>query len=682
MKKKIILALAVCAISVTASAITVSAFEAQKENRKNLNYAPDVIVDYQEYSQDNIPVAIKDVKYKIFPAYAEDVYGNELDVTAKVYIHYFEPNKSLVTLKDGYATPEYCGTYTVEYTAWDEFGNIGHATYNFICENREKLALSLEGEFDSSVQVGTSAQIQDFTYANGVGNVSVEVSATNGAGVTYDLTDKTSFIPLYTGEYTVMYTCKDYNFTVMQSYTLNVTENSNSLIYEEPNLLKYFIVGKQYTLPTATCYSFTTGSPVRVNPSIFVKYGNEEYQEISGTTFTPTTAGDITFKYSVVGDDREYSCKAVNVLSQDDTLDMKKYFYSATAKVTANYDSITFEAKTEGEKVEFINPVESHVFDFIFAIPNGYDNFSTLNLFLVSSVDESRTLKISYSRLGGKSKIIINDGESYKCDESFDSDGTITVSYSEKDNTLRFGTGLKIDLGNFVGFDDEKVYFSFSFEGIEGKSGINAVKLANQILCDAISDDFEPRVYFDTYAKGYEEIGNTVTIDRIFVCDVLDPNFEVKYSIKNQRGDYVVDVNGLVLNENNTDYTKAYTFVAAEYGNYMVNMYVCDSTGNEKLYAYAIKVDDLQGPAIRLDVALKDRLEIGETFTVSNLTITDNKSEKFEVYAYVIKPNMLTETVKVGSSYSFGKAGEYVLCYVVKDEAGNTSVLTHTFIVG
>ena len=682
MKKKLILSLMAGALFCAMGAITVSAATAQKGNRKNLHYAPDVTVVYGNYSEDSVPSAVKDVKYKIFSASAEDVYGNELPVTSKVYIHYSEPNKSLVTLEDGYAMPKYYGTYTVEYSACDEFGNIGYATYNFTCEDAEELSISLVGEFDSSVQVGTSAQIQSYAYANGIGNVSVEVSATNGAGVKYDLTDKTLFVPLYTGEYTITYVCKDYNLIATQSYTLSVTGNDNSIIYEEPTLPKYFIVGKNYSLPTATCYSFTTGSPVNVNPSIFVKYGNAGYQELNGSVFTPTSAGDITLKYSVAGDYREYSAKAVDVLSNSNTLEIKKYFYSQTTVAKENYDSITFEANMEGERVEFINPVESHAFDFIFSIPKGYNNYSTLNLFLVSSIDDTNVLKIAYTKLGDKSKVTINDGDSYKCSESFSSDGTITVSYSEKTKTLRFGSGLKIDLSNFIGFNDERVYFSFSLEGIEGKSGVNAVKIANQILSDAISDDFEPRVYFDTYANGYEEIGKTIKVDRIFVCDVLDPNYEVKYSIKTPSGKYVVDVNGVTLNEENTDYTKAYSFVATEYGNYMVNMYVCDSIGNEKLYAYAIRVEDLQGPTIALKSELKTNLKIGETFTVSELTITDNKSEKFEIYAYVIKPSMLTATVEIGSTYSFSKAGEYVLCYIVKDENGNATAISHKFIVG
>ena len=681
MKKKVILALTACALCFTTGAITVSALETQEKSRKNLYYAPDVIVDYQDYSEDSVPTAVKDVKYKIFSAYAEDVYGNELPVTSKVYIHYSEPNKSLVTLEEGYATPKHYGTYTVEYSACDEFGNIGYATYNFICKDTEELSLVLEGEFDTSVQVGTLAQLPTYSYTNGLGNVSVEISATNNVGITYDLTGKDAFVPFYTGEYTITYACKDYNLTTTKSYTLNVTENGNSIIYEEPTMLKYFIVGKQYTMPVAECYSFTTGAPVRVDPSISVKYGDGAYQEISGNTFTPTTAGDITFKYAVPGDYKEYSCKAVDVLSQHNTLDIRKYFYAQTAVVRANYDSITFEAKTENERVEFVNTVESHEFDFIFSIPKGYDKFSALNLFLVSAVDESNSLKITYSKSGEKSKITINDTAIYKCDESFASDGTITVSYSEQDKTVRFGTGLKINLSDFIGFNDEKVYFSFSLEGLEGKAGINAVKIANQILSDAVSDDFEPRVYFDTYANGYERIGNTITVNRIFVCDVLDPNFEVKYCIKDPKGRYVVDVNGLTLNEDNADYTKAYSFIATEYGNYMVNMYVCDSIGNEKLYAYAIKVDDSQGPAVALKSEMKDYLKVGEAFTVSELSIVDDKSEIFEIYAYIIKPNMLTETVNVGKAYSFGNAGQYVLCYVVKDEAGNTAILTHTFAV-
>ena len=139
MKKKIILALAICSLILTAGVATVYA-SSVSDTRTNLRYMPDITIDYGEYSEENIPAAVKDEPYRIFPVYAEDVYGNELTVTVKAYIHYHERTKSLVTVENGCVIPRYFGIYTVEYSARDEFGNVGYAAYNFNCDPIERLS--------------------------------------------------------------------------------------------------------------------------------------------------------------------------------------------------------------------------------------------------------------------------------------------------------------------------------------------------------------------------------------------------------------------------------------------------------------------------------------------------------------------------------------------------------------
>lgn len=670
--------LTVVALLCITCAMTVFTVSAKGGNEKNLGYPPDVTIDYQDYSENNVPVAIKNVPYKVFSAYAEDVYGNELEVTAKAYIHYLEPSKSLVTIDEGYAMPKYCGTYTVEYSARDRFGNVGYATYDFVCEDNEGLSFELYGDFDTAVQVGKVAKIQNYRYSDNIGDVTVTVTAVNREKeIVEELTGKTSFIPFYTGTYDIVYECKDYNFTLTERTQLSVTESDESLIYSEPSLPKYFIVGKEYALPEAGCYSFADGSPVGIKPAVSVKYGDGDYQEISDT-FTADKEGDITFKYSVTGDCREYECKAVNV-GTSGSYDLSKYFYSNTATATALDDGIIYEV-TNGEKIEFINVVESHEFDFTFSIPDGYDNFSKLNLFLVSRVDASKILKISYSKSGGTSIVTINDESSFECEEAFSSGRSVAVGYRDESRIVRFGS-LTIELEAFSGFDNEKVYFSFSFEGIEGKSGINVAKIANQVFSQDKFDRFSPMIYFETYSDGVEKIGATVTVKRIFVFDVLDTDYSVSYSIKTPSGQYVVDVNGTVLNEDNASYEEDYSFIASEYGRYLVTILVEDSSLNKGIYAYSITVADVEAPTVELKSKLKDNLKVGEAFVVSELNVTDDKSEECEILAYVIKPSMMTEEVEVGKAYQFNKKGQYVLCYVVRDEAGNSTVLTHTFVV-
>ena len=80
------------ALAIGGTAVVVA--ENDSNNSRNLGYAPDITVNWGDFSPENIPDAVKDMPYQLFTAEAEDVYGQEVAVKTRVYLHYYTPNKT------------------------------------------------------------------------------------------------------------------------------------------------------------------------------------------------------------------------------------------------------------------------------------------------------------------------------------------------------------------------------------------------------------------------------------------------------------------------------------------------------------------------------------------------------------------------------------------------------------
>ncbi len=675
------LCLATTAIGATIGVVA----EQQKATSKKIDYqyAPDIIIEWEGYEEANVPLALKGVPYRVFSAHAEDLYGEPLAVSKKVFLHYNDSTKSLINLENDSIVPKYYGIYTVEYTAMDEFGNVNVATYEFECAEKERLSMECLGGAEAAL-AGYETEIADVVYQNENGNVAVQATATLENGeIVYDLTGKTSFIPAYAGEYTVEFVCSDYTTTVTDSYTLTVSAHNVALFAEEVNLPSYFIVGKEYTLPMPKGYQYALGKPVSVTPTVAVQEGIDKPVELNGNTFTASKEGALAIFYRLGDTVQTYEAKAVDVgYGNSQKFDIAKYFHSDSATVSANPNSGTVTTEIEGARVEFINDLNSRGFEFWFNIEKNGANFGQLDFYLTDSMDKSVSLKISLRKMSETtSGVRINDGLESKFEYSFSSAAYVNLQYDEKAKTIAFGADFKFNLEDFAGFPSGQLEFAFEFVDVQGVSKVGINNVNNQAIFDMQEDIVAPQVWFETYGGGVKSVGDLITVERIFVCDVLDPEYTVSYCIKRPNGEYVVDENGLMLSVQNADYTKAYTFRATEYGYYAVEMVVSDFFGNSSRFEYTISIADVKAPVVSFRQEMPTEIKSGKALTISELDISDDISETFSVSVNVSTPMMLTVEAEMGKAYVFTAKGAYCISYVIKDEKGNTTVVTHNFKV-
>ena len=118
--------------------------KSEKEKAENYGFGPIITVDFGEYSEDDLPVAVKGTQYRLFGCSAQDIYGNEVDVDTKVYLHYYSEVSFAVAIDNGCFNAEHYGVYSVVHSAKDSFDNESVYHYDVLCAERETIRSSFD----------------------------------------------------------------------------------------------------------------------------------------------------------------------------------------------------------------------------------------------------------------------------------------------------------------------------------------------------------------------------------------------------------------------------------------------------------------------------------------------------------------------------------------------------------
>lgn len=77
--------------------------------------------------------------------------------------------------------------------------------------------------------------------------------------------------------------------------------------------------------------------------------------------------------------------------------------------------------------------------------------------------------------------------------------------------------------------------------------------------------------------------------------------------------------------------------------------------------------------------------KVGDIVNISSISISDNYSEKYDIYVCMIAPNgqtysltLVEEETIIYKSFTATNAGKYEIFYYVADEAGNTTFVSYT----
>ncbi len=690
-KIKVIVIAVLVAVIAGMSALMIASAYSENNGKKNYGIKPTITVTVpDEYTLNNAPFAVLNKPYKIFSAVANDVYGDVISVDVNVYAYYDSENKLLVGYDNGYVVPNEYGVYTVEYSATDAFGNNAIILYDFECVDKKPLSAELSSTV-STFKAGEEIVVPEIAFENNVGKVNVEITASLAGGSISYTVENGKFTPKYAGQYVVRYEYADYNESGVKEFNVTVSTNNAPVVYGDASVPKYFIVGCQYKLPSLDCYHFTNGQPNKVVPQITVKIG--DYKPVSvgaDFKFTPAYEGKTVVTYTALNQVvKTYEAVTVSANYGTPELQMAKYFYSPTGNVDikALSHGISLTSYYEGAKVDFINSLVSERFNLDFGIlPES--NYSKLNIYLTDVKNENIKVKFSVVKNQGKdTSFIVNDGEKAVTNVAFDTLNTYTFKYLNATKTAMVGTSFELTIDKtlsgekFEGFTGNMVYVTLEFEDVKSSGGVVIYKLNNQPLSSSGRDTIEPYLVFHDYSGNELNIGDKMLIGRIYVGDVLDPNYSVSYYIQKPDGTFAVSDDGIELSSANAKYDVDYVVTADMNGRYLIYMSPSDSRNNLP-QSYTIEVVDGVPPTINLSADGDLTGSVGKEIKLRTPTVSDDVTQAMTVSVYVLKPNGKLENVSVHSlKYTPDVAGEYSVYYYAIDERGNAVINEYTVAI-
>lgn len=650
---------------------------------------PQINVDYNGYSENELPPAIINKPYKIYNATAEDWFSNEVKVTTKVFGRYNSTSRYNVDIVNGEFVPTEEGTYVIEYTAKDYSNNLTTKTVKIHAVNS---VAPISVELSNVVNECNSGEIitlPTYEVSGGAGKIDVKkLYVLNN--VEYPIEGET-FRPEIPGDYKIIYRATDYaHQTLDKSYDLKVNANQTPVFVDEIVLPKYFVENSEYTLPTVNAYDYSsTSGRSAVKTFVEVKDKNGTNQ-LAGNKYTPVAnehLDEVELTYvSTIGSHVARSetfkipvCKVGNGKS----LDLTKYFVGDVSSEIHSKD-ISFSTNKDA-KIDFINPVIANGFSITFDVDENASYFSKANIVLTDFKDGT-TLKSSFIKMAGNTSYwTVNDNDPYIINSSFTGGGiaSFDFTYSGDNNVIKNG-GSNIsfpvtnsDGSTFKGFASGLVYVSIEFEGVVSDSSIILKNLGGQTFGSLTADTVKPRLaLLSTISMSYN-INDTVTLPSAVAADVLDPNVKASYSVFDPDGEIIKDIDGNVLSDIALDSMP--TIKLEKYGVYYVEFSAVDwNKKAENNFVYALEVIDKVAPEIKFVGERVTTAKVGDTVQVQEVEVYDALDGKIEnIGIFVITPNGVYKKVE-HNVFKAEKVGTYTVVYYAYDSSGNTVRATYT----
>lgn len=652
---------------------------------------PVISVDMEGY--DAVPNAITGNPYVVFAATAYDSYSAEVDVNARVYYNFGSAtSKTEVDLQNGCFIPKRAGVYTIEYTAADSWGNTGYATVEVEAVEKAQEEIFLNLETEGRVLEGTVGKelpVSKAVFGGGIGTEELTVTAEKGNEV-FPITDY-AFIPMGEGEYTIRYEVRDRaNQTAEKTYSVNITAGKDPVFLDTPKLPRYFVAETLYELPELFAYDFTSGEKQPVKTTITIKDDGGEriltdsrktYFNVSGARSVVT----ITYKAVTAGgsDSVSYTVPVINNKDEVGDIALENFFDTNNIdQVEAEKDRIVFSMDKNSD-FTFINPLLADEFSYNFSVDTANRNLEAIHLYLQDS-ETGTEIKLSIFKEGTGSYFTVNDGAvHYGIENSFtdSAKSSFELKYDALNQRISLENtkyvSVKTDYaGNpFTGFESGKIYLRTEVV-TSGKAAVSVEFINDQPINSVAIDRVAPKIFIEGSYGGSAKLGETVSLNRAYAVDVIDPAPSLTFSVRDPDGNFLISTDGVRLE--NVVPTGNERVVLDKYGMYTVEYSAKDAGGRNRSFSYVIWVDDAEAPVITLQEKMVETCEVGDAVVIPKVTVSDNitSAENIVVSVSVQLPTGRVITIpKESNSFRADYEGEYVVRIVAYDEMGNQSAV-------
>ena len=662
------------------------------------NKAPVIEVDVEKALVDGGITIAKNEPFKIFDAQAYDV-NLSGEISTIVYYNYGYENNMCMTY-NGVFTPKEIGSYAIVYKAVDAFGNEAEEIIYLTCVDKAKTIDLVLGSFDSSYENAKDNKLPDYTFEtlNNPKNIKLDITLEKDDEVyVVDPTANTFYLE-NAGVYTITYSYGDGIVAYSESYDINVVSSSNvALDADEAYFPEYFIKGMRYTLDPVKGYTYDTGKSVMHTPEFFVSNDGGEFVKADMNDLLIEAENTIKFKYyfSANGKKAEYvteSFKVVNNAYDPSKSAFKEkylqenYFVGDVTAEQQNTAMTIASNKLGTANIDFINVLSLEAFQFEFTVPEGYDNFASLQIKIIDYYDRDNVITISYRGNKTTTFVKVNDALEDSIARPFVSTTAFRIEQTSG-TVLKEASGITLD--SRQEFASDKILLHLSFTGVSGKAGINVSKINGQQFT-AFASDLPGSFSIDTTYKGTYDLGATVKCFNGIANDVMNPfygkNFsiEVKYVSPEGFSEIVTDVNGKSLKFNSSwEFEEdSYSFVLSKIGSYRVSYTYTDQGGKNISKTNLIQVGDAEPPKFQIkkegqtiDKNTVITASLNSTYQFPGIQATDNitPANQMTVRIVVMRPDTTMVNVTTGS-YQLRDKGMFRIIYLVFDGSGNYSL--------
>jgi len=653
---------------------------------------PEININFDNLNEESLPVASKGYSYPVFDASAYDAYTKQSQVKTRVFYNYYSEQRYEMPIKDGRFMTDRTGLHTIEYSAYDSFGNLSRKIVH-INSDEQVIPIDLVVDENNIVDtsfVGAKTVIPEVTFAGGSGDLKLNVYAKIGESIIS--IDQNYFRPEVSGTYEMFIEIED---TIGQietyTYDLVVEDNNLPVFITDAILPEYFIADAVYTIDELSAYDFNTKEDV--SSQIIINDGNGTTILDSNTyAFTPDENNEASITFKATNDfgstEITYTVKVIEV--KDPWIDMTKYFdvEHGVAKSSSQYVSLTAENQQD-VTFDYIHYLNARQFNVSFMIDPLKSDFDRFDLELKDYINQSESIIISFIKNKTNDRVMVEiNNKSYGIDLSttFINGGEIYISYDNVEKTISINDSeekIILEYSNqevFEGFSSNMLYLTGHIKEIYGQASIQLKNINGQLFSSDQDDFVKPFVSILGDYDSFYTHNQVATIFEAFAIDVLDPEVTGHLTVKGPNGNIITSRDGVALNQ--VMYNRSYDIKLDQYGSYLVTYTARDTNGSGLAsFTYSLLVLDTQKPVITLTDEVDKTGIINEEITIPQATATDAVDGNLDVYYFIVLPNGQIIYLDGETSFIPTIKGVHKVRYFSVDSSGNHAFVDYTIDV-
>ncbi len=579
-------------------------------------------------------------------------------------------------------------------------GAIGIAVAN--AEPDNWLAVRYEDKITEAF-VGETVSIEGVlpVYPDKVDDIYFEVKDPDGMSVQVEAD---TFSVGKVGDYRVYVCVLGYGGSVYtESYILSATKSETPILTQAPVLPVAFLEGSVYDVPTAVFTDYNTETPSVSEYQVYLSDKNGQDVAVNGklspevslhqdvAVLKYVAKSSVTNKEAVA----EYTVPVLKAISEKDKKKVyqfdKMFATSGGIEKTEVADNGAMFYGKGTYSFAYANKVKTSKtsFGIVFKSLTGYFNFNKVTLFLTDVLNKNQqiTVEILENYTNSTALVRVNGESTFTINGSLKSERTgLGILFDERAQSLtdinsnticRLNTNAKGQ--EFQGFSSGFVNVEVAVESGTAYSAIGVYSLNGQSF--AIGNERDrifPYCEAEIDLVKNNSVGDTLTIRRGSAYDIVDPNAEMKVTVRDVNKKIITSVDNVLLDSVSAN--KEYQIILSDLGEYRVQYTVKDASGNEFSSTYTVYAVDTIAPTLSFVQPMQSNVTIGEEVAISELEYSDNitAKENLSVLITLTLPNDAYKILEIGSKYTFTLAGVYTVRYTVFDEAFNFTTIEQT----